>query len=368
MLYQNSKLMKSILAAAASFLFNFFFFLAQAAAQSPRVPLGAVTHAHQLSSCPQGYYTGATCYQATVTCPNTADISVTYGYTNPSGIQQGTILLFNGGGGTQPQPGDPSTPNFITSYLQAGYQTVQTAWATDWEDTKLTGNKSIKATACRAATLLNYVYQTVFNGNGGMCAQGTSAGSGELAYALAWYGASDYLDKVELLSGPVFGDIEQGCTEPDASPITVCSSGQFGCVGAAWQDSPQYVGGSDYSVTNWSGKKCEPRSQTTSEQSNASWKSMSIVDGTAAASFSYPKTAMAGWLCSNGFNNSAAQGEYFYQQFTNSSQVAGYSLTRIDNCAGAEGVSSGTTPQGQLGLDAIAADMTSPVAGCIKRH
>jgi len=95
---------------------------------------------------------------------------------------------------------------------------------------------------------------------------------------------------------------------------------------------------------------------------------MSIVDGTSGPSFSYPKTAMAGWLCSNGLNNSAAQGEYFYQQLVSHSQVSDYSVTRIDNCTGPEGVGDGRTPDGKLGLDAISADMTSPVAGCIKRH
>jgi hypothetical protein len=345
-----------------------FLFVTMAPAQSPRLPLGVVTHAHKLSSCPQGYYPGATCYQATVTCTNTVDIPATYGYTSPVGTQRGTIVLFSAGPGTQPQPGQPGSVNLNTNYLQAGYQIVQTAWGTDWEDTGLTGAKSLKAAACRGATLLNYIYHTVYDRNGGMCAQGVSAGSGELAYALAWYGASDYLDKVELLSGPVFGDVEQGCMEPDTGPVAVCPSGQFGCVGAPWQDRPQYVSGSEYSVGNWSGHKCQPLSKTTPVRSNASWKSMSIVDGTIEPSFSYPKTAMAGWLCSNGLNNSAAQGAYFYQKFANHSQVADYSVTRIDNCAGPEGVGSGTTPAGKLGLDAISADMTSPIAGCIKRH
>ena len=361
--------MKKLLAALPCLFFFLFFFLTMAPAQTPRLPLGVVTKAHKLSSCPQGYYPGAICYQATVTCPNTADLSATYGYTNPSGIQRGTIVLFSAGPGTQPQPGQPPTKNLNTNYLQAGYQIVQTAWATDWEDTGFgSGAKSIKTAACRAATLLNYIYQTVYDRNGGMCAQGISAGSGAIAYALAWYGASDYLDKVELLSGPVFGDIEQGCMKPNASPVTVCPSGQFGCVGKAWQDAPQYVSGSQYSVTNWTGRQCQPSSQTTSEQNNTSWKSMSIVDGTIDPSFSYPKTAMAGWLCSNGLNNSAAQGAYFYQQFVSHSQVSDYSVTRIDNCTGPEGVGDGRTPDGKLGLDAISADMTSSVAGCIKRH
>lgn len=344
-----------------------FVFAMLASAQSAPLPLGAVTHASRLSACPQGYYPGATCYQATVTCPDTADIAVTYGYTNPPGTQRGTVILFNGGDGTQVQPGRPGGSTFDESYLAAGYQIVQTAWETAWEDTGVPGAKNIKVAACRAATLLNYVYQTVYDRNGGMCAQGASAGSGELAYALAWYGASDYLDKVELVSGPVFGDVEQGCMEPDTNPVNVCQSGQFGCVGTQWQDRPQYVLGAQYAVANWSGHRCQPGNNTP-EQTNANWKSMSVVNGTSEPSFSYPKTAMAGWLCSNGVNNSAAQGQFFYQKFTNHSQVADYTVTRIDNCLGSEGVDMGTTPKGKLGFDAIVADMTDPVAGCIKRH
>jgi hypothetical protein len=64
-------------------------------------------------------------------------------------------------------------------------------------------------------------------------------------------------------------------------------------------------------------------------------------------------------------NNSAAEGEFFYQQFNNSSQTASYSVTRIDNCSGAEGVTSGTTPQGELGSVAI---MNHMLAACFKRH
>jgi hypothetical protein len=360
----TQKIMKKIL----TLLTCLFLFVAIGAAQSPRLPLGVVTHADRVSACPSGYYPGATCYQATVTCPNTVDIAVTYGYTNPGGVPRGTVVLLNGADGTQPQPGPPATAGFDSNYLEAGYQIVQTAWASAWEDTGLPGAKSIKAASCRPATLLKYIYQTVYDHNGGMCAQGMSAGSGELAYSLAWYGASDYLDKVELLSGPVFGDVKQGCMKPDANPVTVCPSGQFGCVGESWQDQPQYIGGPKLSLGQWSGDQCQPRSKTTSIKSDASWKSMSIVDGSIGPNFSYPKTAMAGWLCSNGLNNSAAQGEFFYQKFTNPSQVANYSVTRIDNCYGPEGVSLGTTPQGELGLDAITADMTSTVAGCIKRH
>jgi hypothetical protein len=77
---------------------------------------------------------------------------------------------------------------------------------------------------------------------------------------------------------------------------------------------------------------------------------------------------LAGYLCSNvdpAQNNSAAQGEFFYQQFTSARQTASYSVTRINNCSGTEGVTDGETPQGDTGFVAISDRMLS---SCIKRH
>lgn len=340
--------------------------LKSASAQSP-LPLGDVTGINELPSCPAGYFPGASCFEATVSCPNALDIPVTYGLVDPSGVPRGMIVFFNGSGGTAPYGAANRGRSYAATYLQAGYQIVQLAWETDWEDTGITGGRSVKTAACRPATLLNYLHQTLYLGDGGMCAQGASAGSAALAYSLSWYGSSNYVDKVELLSGPVLSDIEQGCMVPKAPPVAVCPTGQLGCDGEEWVDKPQYVQGAQFSVSGWTGQTCQPKTQT-SPATNASWKAMSIVDGTRNASFVYPQTAMAGWLCSNGLNNSAAEGQIFYQQFTTPAQTAEFSLTRIDGCGGSEGVEVGTTPQGQNGFVAISSDMTDAVAGCIKRH
>ncbi len=154
---------------------------------------------------------------------------------------------------------------------------------------------------------------------------------------------------------------------PKAPAVTVCPNGQFGCEGSAWSDRPQYIQGAQLAVGRWTGLTCQPGSQTTAAN-NANWKAMSIVDGTKGPSFSYPDTAMAGWLCSNGMNNSAAEGQIFYQQFATRSQTADFSVTRVDGCGGSEGLDVGTTPRGQNGFTAISSDMLDPVAGCIKRH
>jgi hypothetical protein len=201
-----------------------------------------------------------------------------------------------------------------------------------------------------------------------MCAQGFSAGSGAVTYSLAWYGSAAYLDNVELLSGPPFGDIEQGCRVPIAPTVTVCAEGQYGCNGSPWQDSPAYVGGDEELVGPWSGWNVCNEGKPTSAFENSDWKGMSIVDGTNDPSFVYPKTAMSGYLCSNintVQNNTAAQGNFFYLQFTDPAQTAQFSVTRIDHCTGPEGVTNGVTPQGTNGFDAITSSMLS---ACIKRH
>lgn len=347
-------------------LLNFCLNLGTASAQAP-LPLGSVSGITQLPSCPAGYFPGASCFAATVSCPDTSDIQVTYGLTNPDGASRGMIALFNGAGGTQPYGGSTPGRNYSDTYLQAGYQIVQSAWETDWEDTGITSGKNVRTAACRPATLLNFFHQTLYEGDGGMCAQGASAGSAAVAYSLSWYGSSNYLDKVELLSGPVLSNIDEGCMVPNAPPVTVCPAGQLGCEGEPWIDKPQYVGGDQIAVAQWSGLACQQGMQTKAA-ANASWKAMSIVDAMNGPSFSYPQTAMAGWLCSNGVNNSAAQGEIFYRQFTTSAQTAEYSVTRVDGCSGSEGVDVGTTALAQNGFVAISSNMTDPVAGCIKRH
>src|SRR5258708_34022639 len=151
-----------------------------ASAQSPALALGTVGRVTPLSTCPSGYATGAKCFQVTVSCPNTADVRVNYGYVNPSGTPRGTIVEFSGGGGTAPYGSDTTISRYNPTSLRAGYQIVQTSWATDWEDTGISGAKDLKPAACRPATVLNYLPQNRSVRNGGMGPPGFSPRSGAL--------------------------------------------------------------------------------------------------------------------------------------------------------------------------------------------
>jgi hypothetical protein len=330
--------------------------------------LGTVSNVNPIPVCPRGYFDGMQCSLATVSCPNVADIQVTFGYLDPAGTPKGTVFFHAGSGGTAPYGGGLSpSDNYLTSYLSAGYQLVQMSWTTDWEDVGTAFPASIGTAACRPATLMQYVYQNIRTA-GAMCAQGSSGGSAAIAYALAWYNAASYVDKVELISGPVFGDVEKGCSVPDAATVTVCPSAQFGCVGASWQDLPQYAGGYLDAVRTYTRNKSCQGGHPTNDQSDDAWQSQSIVNGSPSTSFFYPQTAMAAWLCSNGLNNSAAQGQYYYANFTSASQTAAYSVTRVDGCEGPEVVEPGKTPSGEVAFFAIVNDMTDANEGCVLRH
>jgi hypothetical protein len=343
-------------------------------AQAP-LPLGTISGVSMLSSCPtysqSNFNSGTTCYTATVSCPNTVDLMFTYGEIGSGG--SGTIVIFNGGGGNK----GPGGTNFVSDYVGDGFKVVQVVWNTPWELTASGSGVSIKTAGCRPATFLNYVRQNIYT-TAGMCAQGTSAGSGAIGYALAEYGAGSYLDNVELLSGPVFGDIEKGCVVPNTPTVTVCPKSQTYCntgTEGGWPDPPQYIGGDITAINNWSGINACNGSSTTSSADNTAWKQMSIVDGLSDSTLSYPNTAMAGWLCSNTSvscgsqpcqNNSAAEAQYFYGHVTGA--VQNFTVTRIDKCSGQEGVVSGFLPPPNNTTSGFTAILNDMVLQCKNHH
>ena len=352
-----------------------------------------------------------TCYPATLSgCPGAEDLQFVYGVATPSGTPAGTIVILSGMGGTTASD-SPSDVTYVQYYLSKGYQVVQIAWGPTapgiaWEYTNVstgTNPPNIRVAACRPASFLNWVRNGsspgsvgIWGGNGGMCAQGESAGGAAAAYALAWYNAgaatasfgAGYLDKVLFKSGPTLSDIERGCQVPNNQYAQICSgSSQVGCVGWNAQEPPgdslEYVQGAQDSVNSWSGNTnspaCGNNMQNGTTTYNTQWLKMSIVDFTETQlpSFNYPKTAISAWLCETTApgtppNNSQSQGQIFYQQFTSFSQLPfqGYSVNAVAGCPNnPEDVDNGTVAAtGQKGITAIENDMTTGAAACLSRH
>jgi len=246
-------------------------------------------------------------------------------------------------------------------------------YASAWEDPNNGPGGSILNAACRPATFLSWVNSnSLLHPTGkAMCAQGGSAGSGAISYSLAWYGASSYLKNVELISGPVFSKIDQGCTYPDALNMTICPAGQYGCTAKTntWANYVIYVGDYAKGVSNWTGLPLCGRSGVNSSD-YPTWAAMSIVDGTSGTvtpTFNYPTTTMHSWLCSTYSgcddgqcpNNSASQGNYYYQQFSSMGpHPESFGLTGVTQCRQEEGIGAGYDPDtGLKAPQAIANDM-----------
>lgn len=357
------------------------------------LPIGSVSGATPLTACDSThgvwlhYMSGGTNYQmtcvsATLTgCASVQDLGFTYGYLAPSGPPQGVIVYFDGTGGTRASE-EAVEIQMLQYYSQQNYEVVQIAWSTDWEQTQYPFQQgvygNIQNAACRPATFLNYVYTNIYtpmtqgtsgNPRAGMCAQGFSAGSAAIVYSLAYYGA--VLDAVELISGPVLSDVEQGCHVPYDQQVTVCpydKNGvpQYGCrLGSdtPWSLLPTYVEyDADY-VSGWTNdvnNTCAGTSKTSPDW-NARWLAQSIVDQNAGATptFNYPNTAMSGWLCNvvsnpNKINcgsnyqydycpnNSSPQGQIFYANITSANSPRAYNVYSVDACHGPEGAPQGT--------------------------
>lgn len=388
---------------------------------STTLPTGMVQGTTALTSCPAGqewfqYSDPAginhpmNCVSATLaSCPNIGDLAFTYGYLSPSGIiagdVKGVIIYFDGGDGTQPlAKGSPTAGDMVKYYFEQGYEIVQIAWSSAWEASynpfPAGTFGDIQAAACRPATFLSYVntniYQPVFQANAtaGMCAHGVSAGSTQVLYSMTYYGASKFLDNVELISGPVLSNIQLGCQEPSASPVTVCPAGQYGCElgsGTSWTLGPTYLSGANQNVGTWTNdNSCGVPSTSTTAASNTRWLQQSIVDGGLnSPTYNYPETGVAAWLCrsvqnpdnvncqtnytdKDCANNSSSQAELFYSQITASNSPPVYRVLAVDNCEGAEGSPSGNvgSPTGTVGQLEIEQDMaggSGAIAQCVHR-
>jgi hypothetical protein len=303
---------------------------------------------------------------------------VTFGYIGPTvrSTPYGTIVLFSGSDGT--------SPYFDGSHYYAGqyvsnYTVVQFEWASPgWEQASPSGTypDSILAAACRPATLLNYFKNNSFihPSSAAMCAQGSSAGSAAISYSMSRYGAT-YLTNVELQSGPVLSEIDQGCST-SAPTLTLCNTTGFctagtqtEAAGGLWTDTTAYTY-NDSTIDGWSGLSgC---GSSSGAGNLTAWKNMSIVDGSYSGVtpvFNFGSGVYKhGWLCfsyktgtcmTNCPNNSAAEGYDWYTALSSASDPH-FEVTGTQYCDAAEGVSEGTDPDYSTSEEAvIASDMTT---------
>jgi hypothetical protein len=135
-----------------------------------------------------------------VTCPGVPPAPALLRIERPVAAARGTILLTTDNDGlmfARSNAVSPLAPSMIARFVADGVTVVEVAWRPG-----MWGGPRARALACRFATLVRWVFQTVHRG-GLFAAQGTGAGASQIAFGLAHYGLGDYLGLANLGGGPL---------------------------------------------------------------------------------------------------------------------------------------------------------------------
>lgn len=199
-------------------------------------PLGTVSNVKTLSSsscpaAPDGTLSNGTCFSMTVSCDGVADWTSYLKVNAPSGTPSGTVLFGVGEGGANLYDTEyTSGSTTVGGVLSKGYTTVQISFGAPFDNGAnpngwLTGPGGVRRLACRYATLANWVFnnpQTINSKattSAPFCATGNAEGAGAIGYAVSEYGLNSIFKMIELTSGPVMTELDEGCS---------CSNGGVG--------------------------------------------------------------------------------------------------------------------------------------------
>jgi hypothetical protein len=309
-----------------------------------------------------------TCGRITVTgCTGAPDLSATvWIVTLGSGTTlKGTIFLHNGGGGTSNfTSGGSSHRTLETNYEAAGFQFLDIAWDSDWEQTS---TPSILDGACRPASVARWAFSSPHIHGArrdiGFCGQGHSGGSAVMSYLLAEYGLEDTLDYVMLTAGPVFARVDCGCdtAAPGCALTQLCPELPLATMQA-------HLGFSSGSQQTWLDNLTGTSTcglNTGSNPGDPIWRADSVVTAP-GADLAYPKTGVSAWYCVDPatLNNSSAEGSYFVHAVSQLQPPRSPDVfCTATGCTG-EGVYTGTI--GGVPVTTLMAQRMT--AGCIPRH
>ncbi|HEX3553423.1 MAG TPA: hypothetical protein VIA62_09355 [Thermoanaerobaculia bacterium] len=309
-----------------------------------------------------------TCGRIQITnCPGAPDLDATVWIVTlaPGTTLKGTIFLHSGGGGTGNfTSAGASHKTLETNYENAGYQLLDIAWDSDWEQTD---TPSILGGACRPAAVARWAFASSHIHNGrrdiGFCGQGHSGGSAVMSYLMAEYGLEDTFDYVMLSAGPVFARVDCGCDTalstctltslcPELPLATMRAALGYASGGQqAWLDS--------LTGTSTCGQN------TGSNPGDPIWRADSSVTAS-GADLAYPKTGMSAWYCVDPatLNTSSPEGSYYVHLVSQllPGQRPDVFCTKT-GCTG-EGVYNGTI--GGVPVTTLMAQQMA--AGCIPRH
>ncbi len=204
--------------------------------------LGTISSVSSVSC--SGSIKNGVCQQMTVSCPGVPDVMAYVKTNTPTGSSLGTVTYNTGTDGNGLYD---SIFNYgstaVGNVLAAGFTTVQISWGTPFNSNQpdgwVLGPGGVLASACRYATVTQWIYDNIHNSTSlPYCATANSGGAGALAYALSQYPTSNILSMAEVTSGPPTARLDWGCGCLEGSlPVQCGSSSSLGtCFGKA--DAP----------------------------------------------------------------------------------------------------------------------------------
>jgi hypothetical protein len=229
-----------------------------------------------------------------VVCGDLPALGAEIAVSRAKGRAKGTVFVHAGAAGT----GYFAEREELRRWIAAGFDVVEARWDSDWQVTPKNG---ILSAACRPATLIQHVYDTVHGSDQGRgyCAVGHSAGGGLIAYTLAHYGGGSILDYAAITSGPPFGRIDHGCAPHTwtGGKLDLCPE---------LRDAPMELPANriDPWDNTWTCGDTNPHPDDL-----ARWKADSVVSP--GAEYSYPDTQVDFYNCATRPNGTAG-GAFFY--------------------------------------------------------
>ena len=181
-------------------------------------PIGTVKVAKFAGTCPDGY----TCSGFDVNCAGQpAKLRGYYALGTHSGNPRGVIVAFAGGGGelwwTEQ---NPEVVPLADELRAMGFIILQVRWSKVWSDSKARFDWGPAHAACRPATIIKHLYDTVYvpleiqlthPGECGFCITGGSHGANQISYALAFYGLDQIVNAMIPSGGPPYSALAKSC-------------------------------------------------------------------------------------------------------------------------------------------------------------
>ena len=293
----------------------------------------------------QGSIKNGVCQQMTVACPGLPNVKAYVKTNTPSGTPKGTVTYTVGTDGNGLYESIFTYGSTaVNNVLNAGFTTVQISWGTPFNNSQpdgwVQGPGGVLASACRYATITNWIYNNIQKNNSlPYCATANSGGAGALAYALSQYPNDNVLSMAEVTSGPPTGRLDWGCGCTEGKMNVQCgSSSSLGtCFGTA--DAP--VWDPAYNPTAKTGV-CTSAVDGTLPPGGLNFFLADSVEAP-GATYNFPKTFVN--LVFGGADNSSAIpiGQHWYNNITSSKAqvcVAGGQHSLANTLAGADQIAN----------------------------